>query len=59
LANNKQLQASLIYAASQAEKAAELIMSEFERNIEQLQSQNNQEQKDNEHSDKDEELDDR
>ena len=59
LANNKQLQASLIYAASQAEKAAELIMSEFERNLEQLENQNNKEQEENDRYDKDEELKDR
>ena len=32
-------QKSLIYAASQAEKAAQLIVSEFERNLEELKQQ--------------------
>lgn len=39
-------QSSLIYAASQAEKAVELIMSEFEHNLEEIQGNEINEQED-------------
>ena len=39
-------QSSLIYAASQAEKAVELIMSEFEHNLEEIQGNITNEQED-------------